>query len=603
MDGSSKVACKFFPLFNINTLGGSIILSLFTLFLAVFFLGCAAHHTLSAERESELQLGYSKWRHESVRSSSSQSESGRNFQPRGSSAAASSKVSQEAKTAREAKAAREAETASSQKKKSRSGRIFSKILGIDDYSLFKKGKELYNQGEYERAREKFIQIKEEYPESSLAELAEDYLQRIEQALLGEKTPSLAKGKITQQPQPPEKEKQPEPKDTLKKKKDTLKKKAEKLLSNEFYDTDIREIIRNLATETGINLIADDTVQGIISVQYKDKPLEEVLKIILSAGGYTFKKIDDYYLIGSADPRSPLFNYLSQTEYVKPKFLKAKELVKLISPSFASAIQVNEERNMLTITASPEMIKRIKEDIEKVDTMPKQVRLEAIVVELSSEAKKSLGIDWSGQSGKFSGSMQNLDLAFGYLNASVPRVADQITARIHELAEKGQATLRATPHVTTMDGEEATINLGLEQYISITTGPVNYSYTTVQTIKAGISLNIIPFVSEDNTITVKIKPAEVSDFVETGSGGLPLINKRSVTTTVVVNDQETIAIGGFLKKREITKVSRVPILGYIPILNLIFSRKEKLSEDAEVLILITPKIVKTAASAAKEPLIG
>ncbi|MCL6584381.1 MAG: hypothetical protein K6U11_12185 [bacterium] len=546
-----------------------------------------------------MQLGSSKWQLERIRSSSSQSESGRNFQPRGSSAAASSKVSKEAKTAKEAEAVREAETASSQKKKPRSGRIFSKILGRDDYSLFKKGKKLYNQGEYEKAREKFIQIKEEYPESSLAELSEDYLQRIEQALFEEKTPSLTKGKITRQqspPQPPEKEKQPEPKDTL-------KKKAEKLLSNEFYDTDIKEIIRNLATETGINLIADDTVQGIISVQYKDKPLEEVLKIILSAGGYTFKKIDDYYLIGSADPRSPLFNYLSQTEYVKPKFLKAKELVKLISPSFASAIQVNEERNMLTITASPEMIKRIKEDIEKVDTMPKQVRLEAIVVELSSEAKKSLGIDWSGQSGKFSGSMQNLNLAFGYLDSSVPRVADQITARIHELAEKGQATLRATPHVTTMDGEEATINLGLEQYISITTGPVNYSYTTVQTIKAGISLNIIPFVSEDNTITVKIKPAEVSDFVETGSGGLPLINKRSVTTTVVVNDQETIAIGGFLKKREITKVSRVPILGYIPILNLIFSRKEKLSEDAEVLILITPKIVKTAASAAKEPLIG
>jgi len=537
------------------------------------------------------------------------------------------------------------ESSLSQKKNSRSGGsggFFSWIWGSDDYTTFKKGKDLYQRQEYEKAAQKFLEIKDRHPYGNFAELADDHLKKTEEAikieeatkkkdqhlsedqplsryqplpedqsLLPEKEPSTGK------PVKPQKEGKglekasgnlPNPGNLPDSGKLTDSGKStnsgnlpntgkltssEKLLSNEFYDTDVREIIRNIATETGINLITDDTIQGIISVKYKDMAIENVLKIILSAGGYTFRKMEGYYLIGTADPRSPLFNYLSRTEYVKPKFLKAKELVKLISPAFVSAIQVNEERNMLTITASPEIIERIVEDIKKVDKVPKQVKLEAIIVDLTSDAKKNLGIDWEGQSGKFSGSMENLDLTFGYTQNLTQNLTQMITAKIHELVQNGQATLRATPHVTTMDGEEATINIGLEQYISITTGPVTYAYTNIQTIKAGITLNIIPYVSDDNTILVKIKPAEVSDFVETASNGLPLINKRSVNTTVVVKDRETIAIGGFLKKREINKISRVPILGYIPILNLFFSKKEKVTEDSEVLILITPQIVDTS----------
>jgi len=442
------------------------------------------------------------------------------------------------------------------------------------YAIFKEGRELHERGEYEKASEKFKEIKQDYSESNVAELADFYLKRIDEAL--KKELPLEK-EIEPEKRPPEKEvSEPE-------------KKPEKLLSNVFIDADIKEIIRQLSIEIGINLITDDTVQGIISIKYENQPLEAVLKMILSPGGYTFRKMEGYYLIGSADPRSPMFNYLSKTVYVKPKFLKAKEIVKLISPSFIPSIQVNEERNMLTTTASPEIVERIIEDINRIDKMPRQVMLEALIIDLSSDARKSLGIDWSGQSGKFSGAMQNLDIAFTYISA--PALTRQIIAKIHALIEDGLASIKATPRVTTMDGEEATINIGVEQYISITTGPVTYPYVKLETIKAGILLSIAPYISDNNTILVKIKPAEVSDFIlETGKDGLPMINKRSVTTTVVVNNNETIVLGGLLRKREVDKISRIPILGYIPILNIFFSKIEKISEDSETLILITPRIL-------------
>ncbi|MFA5354993.1 MAG: hypothetical protein WC291_12250, partial [Thermodesulfovibrionales bacterium] len=356
------------------------------------------------------------------------------------------------------------------------------------------------------------------------------------------------------------------------------------------DTELKEVIRNLAAETGENLITDDTVQGLISVKYDNLPLEKVLRMVLSVGGYTFKRMDGYYLIGSADPRSPLYNYLSKTVYLKPTFLKAKEIAKLISPAFVPSIQIHEERNMLTITASPQVVERILMDIERIDKMPRQVVLEALVVELSSEARRSLGIDFSGQSGKYAGSMKDLDIIFNYSSAGFG--LRDLTAKIHALVKDGEASVRAKPRVTTMDGEEAKIDITQEQYISLTSGPVTYPYTTIQTIKAGIVMNIQPYISDDNSILVKINPAEVSDFVETDNQGLPVINRRSVHTTVVVRDNETIAIGGLIKKRELDKISRVPVLGHIPILNFFFSKTEKASEDTEILILITPKILNT-----------
>ena len=432
-----------------------------------------------------------------------------------------------------------------------------------DYALLEeKRKLLHERQRYEIALEKFRAMKQNHPGSNVTTLAEERL--------------------------------PE----LKKKASGPEKKPEKLLTNVFFDTDIREIIRSLSIETGINLITDDTVEGILSVQYENLPLEEVLKMILAPGGYTFRKMRGYYLIGSADPRSPLFSYLSETVYVKPRFLEAREIKKLISPPFKPLIQVNEERNMLTITSSPEIVKRILEDINKVDKMPKQVMLEAVVIELSEEARKILGVDWAGHIEHFAGAVQDLVITFTYI--SPPAVTKLLTAKIHALVEDELAHIKATPRVAAMDGEEAIINIKFEQYIAITTGPVAFPHTTVKTIEAGVTLHMIPFILEEDAIMVRVKSAEVSDFVKVGGGDLPLVKKRSVNTTVIVEDNETIIIGGLLKKRDIERISRVPVLGYIPILGVLFSEKEEVTEESEVLIMITPRILKTPIAVRKSP---
>ena len=100
----------------------------------------------------------------------------------------------------------------------------------------------------------------------------------------------------------------------------------------FYETDLRDAIHELSLQTGINIIADQTVSGIITADLKNEPLEKALAMILSSGGYTFRKIEDYYLVGLADPRNVSFSELSELEVIYLKNITVRDVFNLL-PSF------------------------------------------------------------------------------------------------------------------------------------------------------------------------------------------------------------------------------------------------------------------------------
>lgn len=97
----------------------------------------------------------------------------------------------------------------------------------------------------------------------------------------------------------------------------------------FYETDLRDAIHELSIQTGINIIADQTVNGVITVDLRDVPLEKALNMILSSGGFTFRKIEDYYLVGLADPRNVSFSDLSDFEVIQLENITVKEVFNLL----------------------------------------------------------------------------------------------------------------------------------------------------------------------------------------------------------------------------------------------------------------------------------
>ena len=380
---------------------------------------------------------------------------------------------------------------------------------------------------------------------------------------------------------------------------------QKLISNVFYETDLRQAIQDIAAQAEVNIMTDNTVQGFVTMELVDIPLEKALKRILSVGGYTFKKLDGYYLVGAAEPSNSSFNLLSVTESIPISYIPAKTAAELLSEFYNPFIKANEVANSIVVTASPEMIESIRNHLKSIDKPSRQVMIRASIVEVKDNALKSIGIDWSilGQKGnrKFNGNM-NLSVGLidtlsalfslvrsetGVLLAGTPI---DIVSRLQALVTDGKAEVKANPRVVTLNAQMATIYIAKEQYFSVVTGPVNYPYTRLEQVSVGIKLDITPYISENNEITVKIAP-EVSDAVGSGREGLPLVDRRSVNTTVRVKDGETIVIGGLTQENILKIQNKIPLLGSIPILGYLFSHTKYEKQKTDIVVFVTPTIIK------------
>lgn len=373
-----------------------------------------------------------------------------------------------------------------------------------------------------------------------------------------------------------------------------------LITNVFYETDIREALAAISSQSGINIIPDQTVSGFISIELTDVPFEECLRRLLAPLGFTFRKMIGYYLVGSATPDNPSFSLLSTLELIVPNYIKAADVPKLLSSFYDPFIKVNAENNTLAITASPEIIQRIKQDLAKIDVPPRQVMIEAVVTEFSKEARKSLGLDaaWLGTRGENRGSVifPVGDLLDSTLSIWYSRPKDfgkwkgNLEVSLKALVQDGKVRIRANPRVATIEGQKATILIGKEEYYVIVTGIAPYYYGQLERIPVGISLSLVPYISDKDEITVEIQP-EVSDVVGKGATGLPVVSRRTVSTKIRVKDGETIVIGGLLQKNESEVRRKVPILGHIPILGFFFSRTDKAVDEIETMIFITPHILR------------
>ena len=380
-----------------------------------------------------------------------------------------------------------------------------------------------------------------------------------------------------------------------------------IVSNVFYETDLRQALDDLAAQSGVLIIADNTVQGYVTMEINELSLRNALSRILTIGGYAYKWMGDYVLVGAMEPSNPTFLLLSETEAIPVNFIPAETAAELLSDSYRPYIKANAVLNMINVTASKEVIKKIREDLRKIDIPPKQVMIEAIVTEVKDGSLKSVGIDWSLFGEKEDGSalgananlspglVDTLGSFFGINSMFVGTLGDfpiNVMTELRALVQTGDAEIKANPKIVTTNAQPAVVYIAKEQYFSVVSGPVNYPYTTLEKIAVGIRLEITPFISENNLITVKIVPS-VSDAIGYGREGLPVIDTRMVDTTVRVKDGGTITIGGLTQETVRETRNKIPILGSIPILGYIFSHTKRETLKTDIVILITPTIRPSA----------
>ena len=369
------------------------------------------------------------------------------------------------------------------------------------------------------------------------------------------------------------------------------------VSNVFFDTDLRSALQDMAAQTGVNIIPDQSVGGLITVELDDTPLDEALRKVLAGTGFDFLKIDDYYLVFSPDDGTESFADVSRLEIVKLNHVDASEAERLLSPMFRTYVNVSERSNSIAITASERIIERIRRDLEQIDVAPQHVLLDARVVAIERTDLLQIGVDWSlpeVTAGAFTNDGQISDSAssipwgvrIGYTPGREFTSALNVTLSLMQQNE--ELHVISSPQVMGQDGRTARISVTSEEYLEIG-GDDAGGRARLETIETGAVLTIHPKIGSDGIVQLDIE-VEVSDVIARGERNLPVVSRREGETTVEIESGGTVAIGGLSDTRLQQRARRIPILGRIPLIGRLFRREEDDARSQQVAIFITATVV-------------
>lgn len=291
-----------------------------------------------------------------------------------------------------------------------------------------------------------------------------------------------------------------------------------------------------------------------------------------------------------------------TEVIKIKYLKAEDVLKLIPPSIPkNDLIVLKEANAIVVRGPQNLIHQVQSYIDKIDQVNPLIVFDVMVVQISG----SKGFTWNAPQGAIKLGNGN-ELYIGPGQGSIRLEDPSKTVKDDEekgilgaltlLLQNGDARIVANPTITTLNGYPAKFNVSTKRNYEVRTAETKATDgttsigNTVKTYESGLRISITPWVSANNQITMEIKP-EISEFGDPAQGTeLPSTFERSTETTVRVNDGETIVISGLKNTRKEKIVSKVPILGHIPIIGLLFTNYSTKDVQDEFVIVITPTLV-------------
>ncbi|MCD6311405.1 MAG: type II secretion system protein GspD [Elusimicrobia bacterium] len=365
---------------------------------------------------------------------------------------------------------------------------------------------------------------------------------------------------------------------------------EGLLSIDVQKADLSEIIRQIATQSGLNLIIFGSVREPINVRFNQVLLDEALRIIFSGTKYAYKREGNILMVGQSSLNSPAATILSSQKYIPLKYLKTSEIFSLLPVTIpASNIKALKNQNAIVAIGTEEKIREIEKYINIIDQAPQQVMIEVLVVEYTDSKAVDFGLSGSYQYKRFQGALS----AAGKLGAdfnlkAVGMLPEDFSISLQAQVSKGKAKVRANPQIATINGKEASINVGWVGYYEITSGTQDNPITSLQSIQAGIVMRIVPWANSLGEITTELHQ-EVSGAVP-GAQGLPEVTKRTVDTTIRVRDGETIIIGGLIQSEEQKNSKRIPLLGDIPFVGWLFGDTSTTKRKSELVTYITPHIL-------------
>jgi len=407
------------------------------------------------------------------------------------------------------------------------------------------------------------------------------------------------------------------------------------LSLNFQDIEVRSVLQLIADFTGLNLVASDTVGGSITLRLQNVPWDQALDLILKTKGLDQRQIGNVLLVAPADEIAAREKLELETskqiaelapvrlDIVQVNYAKAADIVALIRAdeeliSSRGFVSSDVRTNTISVRETAQKLEEIRRLVGTWDVPVRQVSIEARIVRAQNNVSEELGVRWGaqgratadggtdnitigGSQGGLAGispngqlsfpSDLNVDLgvsragsssvAFGYIGTDF-----LLDLELSAFETDGRAEVVSQPRVVTADRQSASIKSGEEipYQEAASSGATSVSFK-----EAVLSLEVTPQITPDDKIIMDLVVNQDSRGEVTE--GIPSINTNSVTTQVLVANGETVVLGGIFQSEIATQTTKTPFLGDIPYLGRLFKRTEKVDERSELLIFITPKIIK------------
>lgn len=420
----------------------------------------------------------------------------------------------------------------------------------------------------------------------------------------------------------------------------------KKLSLSFQDIEVRSVLQILADFTGVNLVTSDTVQGSITLNLKNVPWDHALDIILKIKGLGLRQNGNVMFIAPAEEiaareRQELEAKKQRvelealySEIIELNFAKVDDIITIIGAkqdedssllsSRGSAIP-DQRTNSLLLRDTAQSLVQIRRLIKKLDMPVRQVLIESRVVVANNDFSKALGVRFGASanvtggtditnkvlSGSLSGTEQlingepltvvsgnntpdrlNVDLPVQNPSGSIALALAKLPfgaileLELSAMQEEGVGEVVSSPRVITSNQSTAIIEQGIEiPYQEASSSGA----TSVSFKKAVLKLQVTPQITPDDRVIMDLQIS--NDSRGPVVAGVPSINTENVETEVLVDNGETVVLGGIYKQTTNSASARVPFFGDLPVIGFLFKRTTAENDKSELLIFVTPKIIK------------
>ena len=427
--------------------------------------------------------------------------------------------------------------------------------------------------------------------------------------------------------------------------------GERLTLN-FQDIDVRSVLQLLADTSGQNIVVSDSVAGNLTLRLQNVPWDQALDIVLRTKGLDKRRQDNVIIIGPTEElatreKAELAAHKevqelspTHTEFMQVNYAKVSDLAKLIKTANAKdsmlsprgSLSVDERTNTLLVQDTTDKLADIRRLVQTLDVPVKQVLIEARIVIVSDTFERDLGARFGvstaqqngpggllAVTGNGAGANQILGTGLGGASLTGTTLDNRyqvntpaantngsigisllggsylVDLELSAAQNEGKSEIISSPRVITANQKQATISQGVEipYQESASSGA-----TTTQFKDAVLKLKVTPLITPDNRVILDLDVSDdaVGQQVTSATGGsVPSIDTRQIITQVLVNDGQTVVLGGILETTKARSANKVPFFGDIPFLGALFRSTIDTNNKTELLIFITPKILREGSN--------